>query len=131
MTRLVLDASAGVELLLDTERGGSLASKLPSGASWWVPEHYYVELAGALRRAELRSEVPAARVAQAFTRLREATLYSVALAPLLAEAWERRKTITMSDALYVVLAKHLDAALVTADTRLSRVPGLDVDTIDP
>jgi len=75
LTRLVLGASAGVELLLDTQRGRSLAAKLLSGASWWVPEHYYAEVAGALRRAELRSEVPLARVARALNQLREAALY--------------------------------------------------------
>ena len=131
MTRLVLDASAGVELLLDTQRGRSLAAKLPSGVSWWVPEHYYAEVAGALRRAELRSEVPPARVARALNQLREAALYSVALSPLLAEAWERRKSMSVADALYVILAKHLDASLVTADIKLTRAPSLGVDTIFP
>lgn len=131
MTRLVLDASAGVELLLDTERGRSLAAKLPAGADWWVPEHYYVEVAGALRRAELRADVPPARVDRAFRRLGEAALYSVAIAPLLAEAWDRRAALTIADALYVVLAAHVDATLVTADERLSRAPALGVPSIVP
>ena len=131
MTRLVLDASAGVELLLDTDRGRSLSTKLPVGASWWVPEHYYVEVAGALRRSESRPEVPAERVDRAFRRLREAALYSVSVAPPLAEAWERRKAVTIADALYVVLAKHLDATLVTADERLARAPAIGVHTIVP
>ena len=131
MTRLVLDASAGVELLLDTERGRSLATNLPAGAEWWVPEHYYVEVAGALRRAELRADAPPERIDRAFRRLGEAALFSVAIAPLLTEAWDRRAALTIGDALYVVLAEHLDATLVTADERLARAPGLGVPSIVP
>jgi hypothetical protein len=50
VTRYVLDASAGVEFLLDTTRGRSLAARLSADAEWWVPEHYYVEAASVLRR---------------------------------------------------------------------------------
>jgi predicted nucleic acid-binding protein len=96
-----------------------------------VPEHYYVEVAGALRRSELRADVPPERIDRAFRRLGEAALYSVAIAPLLAEAWDRRAALTIGDALYVVLAAHLDATLVTADERLARAPGLGVPSIVP
>lgn len=75
--------------------------------------------------------MPPARVARALNQLREAALYSVALSPLLAEAWERRKSMSVADALYVILAKHLDASLVTADIKLTRAPSLGVDTIFP
>ncbi len=51
MKRFVLDASAGVELLLNTTRARSLSAQFPLSAQWWVPEHYFVEVAGALRRA--------------------------------------------------------------------------------
>ena len=44
MTELVLDASAGVDLLLDTAVGRQLTTQLPHGATWWVPEHYYLEV---------------------------------------------------------------------------------------
>lgn len=37
----------------------------------------------------------------------------------------------VADALYVILAKHLDASLVTADIKLTRAPSLGVDTIFP
>lgn len=80
-------------------------------------------------RAALRGAAGA--VARALNQLREAALYSVALTPLLAEAWERRKSMSVADALYVILAKHLDASLVTADIKLTRVPSLGVDTIFP
>lgn len=57
MTRFVLDASAGVELLLDTARGRALASQLPASGEWWVPEQYYLEVASALRRSAQRNVI--------------------------------------------------------------------------
>ena len=40
-----------------------------------------------------------------------------------------RHNITVNDALYVVLARHLGAVLATADLKLARAPGLDVEVI--
>ena len=45
MTLVVIDASAGVEIVCDTRRGRALARLLPAGAEGWVPEHFYVALA--------------------------------------------------------------------------------------
>ena len=41
----------------------------------------------------------------------------------------KRGNLTVADALYVVLAEHLSAALVTADVKLANAPGLGVPTI--
>ena len=46
VTRCVLDASAGVELLFNTTRARSLSHQFPASAEWWVSEHYFVEVAG-------------------------------------------------------------------------------------
>lgn len=83
--RLVLDASAGVELVLRTPIG----------------------------------------------RLVTAPLNRVSVAPLLPEAWALRHNLTVADALYVVVASHLEAALVTTDQRLAAAPALQVETITP
>ena len=96
-----------------------------------MPEHYFVEVAGALRRAALNGSVTPERVDRAFTMLGRAVFRRAQVRPLLADAWQRRMTITIADAVYVVLAERLDATLVTADERLSRSPGLDVPTIIP
>ena len=42
-----------------------------------------------------------------------------------------RSNMTVADALYVTLAGHLGAALVTADLNLVNAPGLAVTTIHP
>lgn len=131
MSHLVLDAFAGAELLLDTVLGRSIEAKLPQAREWWVPEHYYLEVAGVLRRFEARQLVTPARVATAFSKLRTAQLRRVQVRPLLASAWTKRGHLTIGDALYVVLAEQLSATLVTADVNLARSPGLAVPTITP
>jgi hypothetical protein len=39
VTLVVIDASAGVEIVCDTRRGRALARLLPVEAEGWVPEH--------------------------------------------------------------------------------------------
>jgi predicted nucleic acid-binding protein len=39
--------------------------------------------------------------------------------------------MTIADALYVVVARHLDAPLVTTDLKLAGAPRLPVTTITP
>lgn len=76
MTTYVLDASAGAALLLDTADGRSILGQLQSGAQWWVPEHYFVEVASVLRRAELSGIINSAnadsRVGASFADCRAA-----------------------------------------------------------
>jgi len=42
-----------------------------------------------------------------------------------------RHNLTIADALYVVVAQHLSAPLVTADLKLAGAPTLPVVTITP
>lgn len=131
MTTYVLDASAGVELLVDTDRGRAIQAQLVAGAEWWVPEHYYSEVAGALRRGELTGAYTPERTKRAFDNLTTAAVRRAQVRPLLAEAWSLRANLTVADAVYVVLADHLDATLVTADIRLAQAPNLPVPTVHP
>jgi hypothetical protein len=45
-------------------------------------------------------------------------------APFAPRVWELRGNLTPYDAVYVALAEALDCALVTADARLARAPGI-------
>lgn len=97
----------------------------------WVPEHYFAEVAAVLRRQAILDPSAQARVDLALDRLRTAPMHRVALRPLLDEAWTHRYNMTIADALYVVVARHLDAPLVTTDLKLAGAPRLPVATITP
>jgi predicted nucleic acid-binding protein len=131
LTPVVLDASAGVELALKTPVGRRLDAQMPGDATIWVPEHFYAESSAVLRRLELNQHTAPARAQVALTHLISTPTRQVAVKPLLVEAWTLRHNLTIADALYVVLARHLDGSLVTADRRLANAPGLPVRTITP
>lgn len=97
--------------------GGSLSTTTPRWRPW--------------RRAELSQLASPARVASAFTELLASPIRRVQVRPLLADAWASRGNLTVHDALYVVLASHLGASLVTSDVRLANAPNLGVPTITP
>lgn len=75
--RLVLDALVRVELVLNTEIGSALRTRVPSGAEEWVPEIYMLEVAAVLRRAELAGRLSRERASVAFDRLLTAPLTRV------------------------------------------------------
>jgi predicted nucleic acid-binding protein len=123
LTRIVVDASAGVEMLSATSRGRALARLLPHDAEFWVPEHFYVEVLGVLRhQAVITKSLAAARAEQAVDRLRRWHLRQAAIAPLVADAWSRRHNMSAADAIYVAPAEQLGAALLTDDHRLIAAP---------
>ena len=129
--KLVLDASAGFELLLGTSTGSTLLRQLPPQAEWWVPEHYFVEASSAIRRAENLGAIEPTQAEAAIRQLLDGTVHRAQVRPLLRVAWMRRGHLTIADGLYIVLAEQLEATLVTADLRLARSPGLTVSTITP
>jgi predicted nucleic acid-binding protein len=131
VTNLVIDASAGVDLLLATRVGRALVPHIPAKAEWWAPEHYFSEVAGALRRLELKGALPPARAVAAVSSLATAPINRIQLRPILMDAWTKRHNLTIADALYVVVAEHLQATLVTTDLNLANAPTLTVRTIHP
>ena len=131
MRSVVVDASAGVQLILGGVDGRSLADQLAFPARVWVPEHYYLEVAGTLRRLERRRQLVGGEASGLLDEALYGNAVRVTLRALLGAAWARRGHVTVADALYVVLAEMLGATLVTADRRLAKAPGLRVPTITP
>lgn len=129
MPVIVLDASAGVEIVLWTDEGSRLAGHVLDAGEVAVPDHFHLECAAALRRMERRGELSAAGAQTALDQLLALRVRRVDTAPLLREAWGMRHNVTMADALYVVIARRLGVALVTGDIRLARAPGLGVDVL--
>ena len=122
---IVLDASALVELLLNTARGQAVAALVEDpGISLHVPHLADLEIAQALRRYTRDGELDANDAEAALEELSALDLQRHAHEPFLSRIWELRKNLTAYDAAYVALAEALDARLLTCDVRLARAPGM-------
>ena len=122
---IVLDASALVELLLDTPTGQAVATRIADPAlGLHVPHLADVEVAQALRRYAKDGELDAAEAALALEDLHILDLQRHAHEPLLDRVWELRQNLSAYDAVYVALAEVLDTTLLTCDGRLARTPGV-------
>jgi len=121
---VVIDASAGAEILAKTPRGVRLSRLIPTGAARDVPEHFVAETAGVLRRWELTGRLTSDQAAGALGRLLRWRGDLYPLTPLLRDAWRYRNNLTIGDALYVALATRLGVPLLTDDHKLANAPGL-------
>lgn len=117
MTPVVIDASAGVELAADTVRGRALRSLLQTDAVPWVPELFDVECGAVLRRWDLNGILTPAQIGQAIEELMAWPLRVTQMRGLFADAWRMRANVTFADAVYVALAEHLGAELLSDDRR--------------
>lgn len=128
MTRLVVDASAIVDLLLRNIIGEQVRARLRD-ADLHTVSHLDAEVFSALARLHRAGSLAADAVS---VRLRllatlEVTRFPISDA-LLQDAWALRGNIASRDALYVSLAQRLRGRLLTTDQRLARaVPALAVD----
>ena len=121
---IVLDASAALELLLQTPLGMRVAERaLASDETLHVPYLLDVEVAQVLRRYTLAGELTAKRAEQALTDFMDLPFTRYAHTDLLLRIWELRNSVTAYDAVYVALAEALDAPLVTTDSKLARAHG--------
>ncbi|HTX01738.1 MAG TPA: type II toxin-antitoxin system VapC family toxin [Acidimicrobiales bacterium] len=119
MSAVVIDASAGAEIVTDTRRGRALAGLLPADAEGWVPQHFYAEVLAVIRRRALfDTGLSEAQGAVAVGRLAAWHVHKVALDPMVVSAWAYRHNMTAADALYVVLAERLAADFLTDDHNL-------------
>jgi len=121
---IVVDASALVELLLETDSGAVVARRLSeAGYDGGAPHLLDVEVAHALRRLEQQEELTAARAFDALQDLHDFPLRRYPHDLLLPRIWELRRNVTAYDATYIALAEALDSPLLTCDRRLARAPG--------
>jgi predicted nucleic acid-binding protein len=122
---LVVDASAAVEYLLRTSLGRRVAGLL-EGPALAAPELLDAEVLAVLRREVLAGRLVERRAREAVADLADWRVERVGHRELLDEAWSLRARVTAYDALYVALARHRSAALVTADGPLARATALGV-----
>ena len=131
---IVLDASALVELVLNTAAGQTIAARIADpGLSLHVPHLADIEVAQALRRYANDGGLDAADAAVALEDLRSLDLERHAHEPLLDRVWALRHNLSAYDAVYVALAEVLDTVLLTCDGRLARAPraGRRVELVEP
>ncbi len=126
MTAVVLDASAGAEIVVRSTLGRRLLRLAPRDRRWWVPDHFHIECAGALRRMLLTGVIDETRATAALARLLSLPVTVVRSERLLAEAWSYRSNLIVHDAVYVVLAKHLGSPVLTGDRKMAGAPNLPV-----
>ena len=128
MTPVVIDASAGVEILADTARGRRLSALLPADVVGWVPEHFYVEVAGVVRhRTIVTRSLPEVTGSATLERLGRWHLRQALVSPLLTMAWTYRHNMTMADAVYVALTIELGGQFLFDDHKLLNGPTFPKD----
>jgi predicted nucleic acid-binding protein len=117
--RLVLDASAWVDLLLDTERGLRIRERI-AGADLHAPAHVDIEMLSALGRLHRAGALSEGTASDCLRLAQRTPIQRHPLHPLTTGAWARRHNLRLTDAYYVELADNLDTSLITTDQRLAR-----------
>ena len=121
---IVLDASAVLELLLETPRAGLVRERIGRvEESLHAPHLLDVEVAQVLRRYHLAGSLSAERGAQALLDLADLDITRYPHDVLLSRIWELRATVTAYDAAYLAVAEVLGSPLLTFDRRLASAPG--------
>lgn len=116
---IVVDASAILEVLLNSAAAGRIAERiLDEDESLHVPHLIDLEVTQVLRRYVHSGDLTAERAAQSLEDLTDLPLIRYPHLPFLWVIWELRANLTAYDAAYVALASTLPAVLVTRDRRL-------------
>ena len=77
----------------------------------------------------LRGLISVERADAAIARLLALPVTVVRSVPLLREAWALRDNLAIADAVYFVLARHVDGPLLTGHGRLARSPNLEITVL--
>ncbi len=124
---IVIDASAMIEVLLDTDAAGRIKTMLLEAKTTpHAPHLIDVEIAHVLRRLAAKGEISDRRAELALVDMAAFPLQRYPHQPFLTRIWELRHNLSSYDAAYVVLAEALNAVLVTRDKRLAASSGHDV-----
>lgn len=117
---IVVDASAALSgLLNDGPARRSLANE-----RLHAPHLVDIEVASGLRRRVAARQITAHDGWMALDRWRRLGATRYPARGLLERVWELRDNLSAYDATYVALAEMLSCALLTADARLGRAPGV-------
>ena len=128
---IVLDASAALELVLNTPTGRRVAARIADPTqSLHAPHLLSVEVTQVLRRYVLAGWMQEEDGAAALGDLVDLGVETYEHEPLLLRAWIWRDTLTAYDGVYVALAEALDSPLLTTDRRLARAADEEVAHVE-
>ncbi len=121
---MVVDASAAIEWLLQTQKGSVIEAQMFSkGQTLHAPHLLDIEVTQVLRRYARERAVTEARAEQLLQNLVDLRILRHRHTFLLRRAWQLRHHLTVYDAVYVALAEALDAPLLTCDAKIAAAPG--------
>ena len=123
---IVLDASAAVELLLNTPAGQWIAERAAPEASIHCPHLIDVEIAQTVRRLAQRGEITPERATSALSHWCGLDIQRYPHLPFLDRIWALKDNFSAYDAAYIALAEALGAPMISADRRLANAPGTTV-----
>jgi predicted nucleic acid-binding protein len=117
---IVLDASAAIDWLLQTDVGKEIENRIFSHReSIHAPHLLDLEVAQVLRRLVREATVSGPRADQALQDLLDLRLTRYPHFIFLTHIWRLRRNLSAYDAAYVMLAERLGATLITRDARLA------------
>lgn len=121
---IVVDASALIEVLLNTSHGSRITERLfDKRDTLHAPHLIDVEVAQVMRRYARAGELAAVRGRQALDDLGDFPITRYPHQPFLPRIWELRDNVTACDAAYVALAEALAAPMITRDAKLAASAG--------
>ena len=125
--RAVVDASTGIKLFLDepfSEQANTLFAKLAEDppAELYVPDLFYIECANILWKYVRRYGRTLVDSQADLSNLKKIALISISATDLVEEALNLadKNNISVYDACYAALARHLNISVITADRRLAQ-----------
>ena len=129
MASYVIDSSVAVEYLLGTPVGLTIADVVENN-DLVAPELLDIEVLSALRGFVLRNQISSDDALDAIREISALEIERVSHRHLLLSTWHHFRNVSSYDAIYLAVAQDLNVAVITADSKLSRAPSLDVAVHD-